>query len=220
MNRIRILIVDDHAMFREGIKALLESNTEFEVVGEATNGEEALQKTRELSPKVVLMDIGMAGSDGIRATWRTKEEFPQTEVLALTIHDTEEYFFEILKAGASGYVLKEAHSSELFAAIKDVAQGKAHICSVMARKLLDDYLRRVKSGEERKGYDLLSNRERDVMRLIAEGYTYQEIAQKLSVSVSSVQTYRSRVMEKLHLHNRSQLIIYALNHNLIDTNMP
>ncbi len=217
MNRIKLLIVDDHAMFREGLKALLEPHADFEIVGEAGNGEEAIQKTRELIPQVVLMDIGMAGSNGLQATWQIKSDFPQVEILALTIHDTEEYFFEILKAGASGYVLKEAPSTELFTAIKDVAAGKAHICSVMARKLLDDYLRRVKTGEEKKSYQVLSNRERDVVRLIAEGCTNQEIAQKLSISISSVQTYRSRVMEKLKLHNRSQLILYALQHGLIDT---
>lgn len=217
MSRIKLLIVDDHAMFREGLKALLEPHADFEIVGEAANGEEAVQKTRELIPQVVLMDIGMAGSNGLQATWQIKKDFPQVEILALTIHDTEEYFFEILKAGASGYVLKEAPSTELFTAIKDVAQGKAHICSAMTRKLLDDYLRRVKSGEERKSYGILSNRERDVVRLIAQGNTNQEIAQILSISISSIQTYRSRVMEKLKLHNRSQLILYALQHGLIDT---
>lgn len=217
MNRIKILIVDDHAMFREGIKALLEPHSDFEIVGEASNGEEAIQKTRELNPQVILMDIGMAGSDGLMATWKIKADFPQVAILALTIHDTEEYFFEILKAGASGYVLKEAPSSELFTAIKDVAEGKAHICSVMARKLLDDYLRRVKSGEEKKSYEVLSNREKEVVRLIGEGFTHQEIAQKLSIAISTMQTYRNRVMEKLKLHNRSQLILYALQHGLIDT---
>lgn len=219
MNRIRVLIVDDHAMIREGIRALLEASKDFEVVGEACNGEEAVQKTREFSPAVVLMDIGMAGSDGLHATRCIKEEFPHVEILVLTIHDTEEYFFEILKAGASGYMLKEAPSSELFTAIKDVAQGKVHISSVMARKLLNDYLRRIKSGGEGKGFDILSSREKDVLRLIAEGLTNQEIAQKLVISVSTVQTYRSRIMEKLNLQNRSQLILYALQHNLVDTNI-
>lgn len=216
MDRIKLLIVDDHIMFREGIKALLEFYQEFEVVGEASNGVEAVEKTKELSPEVILMDIGMTGCDGLQATRRIKKEFPHTEILALTMHDTEEYFFEILKAGASGYVLKEAPSSELCTAIKEVAGGKVHICSVMSRKLLDDYLRRVKNGEEGNTHDILSGRERDVLRLIAEGFTNQEISQKLFISSSTVQTYCSRIMEKLHLHNRSQLMLYALNHGIID----
>lgn len=217
MNRIKLLIVDDHAMFREGLRALLQPHADFEIAGEAASGEEAVQKTKELNPQVILMDIGMTGGDGLKATRLIKEEFPGISVLALTMHDTEEYFFEILKAGASGYVLKEAPSSELFTAIKDVFEGKAYISSVMARKLLDDYLRRVNSGEEKKSYEVLSSREKEVVRLMAEGCTHQEIAQKLSIAISTVQTYRVRVMEKLKLHNRSQLILYALQHGLIDT---
>jgi len=216
MTPINVLIVDDHAMFRAGVRALLESQADIKVVGEAVDGEEAVAKARELLPDVVLMDLGMRGTTGLDATHRIKEELPRTEILALTMHDTEEYFFAVLKAGASGYVLKDSPPSELFAAIRAVSQGNAHICPSMARKLLDDYLRRASAGEEKRGYDGLTPREREVLRLIAEGRTNQEIARLLVISPSTVQTHRSRLMSKLNLENRSQLIKYAIRHGLID----
>lgn len=218
MEKIKVLIVDDHSMFRAGIKALLTAEEDIEVVGEASEGNEALSKLRELKPQVILMDIAMHGLGGLKATSMIKTEFPQVEILTLTMHDAEEYFFEMLKAGASGYILKEAPPSELFTAIREVAKGNAYISPAMARRFVNDYLKRAKTGEESKSYDGLTEREREVLRLIAEGRTNQEIAHQLVISTSTVQTYRTRLMSKLNLENRSQLIKYALRHGLIDMN--
>lgn len=219
MDKIKVLIVDDHSMFRAGIKALLDTQEDIQAIGEASDGKEALSKAKELKPEVVLMDIAMPGLGGLKSTSLLKEELPEVEILTLTMHDTEEYFFEMLKAGASGYILKESPPSELFNAIREVARGNVYISPAMARKFVNDYLKRAKTGEESKSYGVLTEREREVLRLIAEGMTNQEIATQLVISTSTVQTYRTRLMSKLNLENRSQLIKYALRHGLIDMDM-
>lgn len=219
MEKIRILITDDHQMFRAGMTALLNSQGDMQVVGEASEGQEALTKVKELKPKVVLMDIAMPGLGGLEATRLIKDQFPEVEILTVTMHDAEEYFFEMLKAGTSGYILKESPPSELFAAIREVARGGAHMSAAMVRNLLNDYLRRAKTGEESQSYGGLTEREREVLRLLADGKSNQEIARQLVIAPSTVQTHCGRIMGKLNLENRAQLIKYALRHGLVDMNL-
>jgi two-component system response regulator NreC len=216
MSKIRVLVVDDHTIVREGIRLLLEGSPDIEVVGEAAEGKAALSEVRTLQPDVVLMDITMPGMSGLEATRQIKAQWPEVQVLALTMHENEEYFFQILHAGASGYVLKGASSAELLSAIRAAARGDVFLHPSLARKLVGDYLRRVGVGEEQPSFDRLTPREKEVLTLIAEGYTNREIAERLVISPSTVQTHRARIMEKLNLQNRTELIKYAIRRGLID----
>lgn len=213
MAKIRILLVDDHAIVRAGLRLLLESQPDMEVVGEATDGTEAFRKARELRPDVVVMDIAMPGLSGLEATSQIKAECPDAQVLALTMHQDERYFFQMLHAGASGYVVKGAPPADLIAAVRSVHQGQAYLYPSLARKLLDDYLTRSKEGGEA---DDLTDREREVLRLIAEGLTGKEIAELLSLSVHTVERHRQNIMAKLRLHSRAELIKYAIRKGLIE----
>ena len=215
---IRVLLVDDHKMFRAGIRALIASQRDIEVVGEASTGEEALDIVSAVSPDLVLLDIGLPGIGGIEVARRLRSEHPQVQVLALTAHDRPEYFFEILAAEAAGYVLKEAAPTELFTAIRAASRGEAYFYPSVARKLLDDYLRRARSGEERESYDGLTPREREVLKLIAGGHSNREIAERLVISVNTVEVHRTRLMRKLDLHKRADLVKYAIRSGLIDLN--
>ena len=215
MAAIRVLLVDDHAIVRAGVRMLLEAEPDVQVVGEADNGREALEKVRELKPDVVSMDISMPEMDGFEATRRIRAEFPGCAVLMLTMHDDEQYFFEGLSAGASGYVPKKAAPVALVSAIHAVQGGGVYLYPTVARSVVDDYLRRVKSGGERGAYDGLTDREREVLTLIAEGDTSQAIAVSLSVSVKTVERHRTNIMEKLNLHNRIELTKYAIRKGLI-----
>lgn len=215
MSKIRVLVADDHAIVRAGIRLLLESEADMEVVGEAADGQEALTKARELRPDLVLMDIAMPGINGLEATRRIKEQCPATHVLALTMHEDERYFFQIIQAGAAGYVVKGASPADLLAALRAVSQGQAYLYPSVARRLLDDYLRRVEAGEETGGLENLSQREKEVLRLVAEGLTSREIAQRLCLSTNTVERHRANIMGKLNLHSRTDLIKYALRKRLI-----
>ncbi len=215
MNRLRVLIADDHAIVRDGVRMILEAQPDMEVVGEAADGREALEKARRLAPGLILMDIAMPGMNGLEATAIVKREMPDVQVLALTMHEEYQYFFEVLRAGASGYVLKGAASAELLAAIRAVARGGVYLHPAVAKNLVSDYIRRVDSGEEKAHYDGLSERERQVLTLVAEGKTSQQIAGELFLSVNTVQTHRSHIMEKLGLQNRAELIRYAIRRGLI-----
>jgi len=215
MSKIRILLADDHAIVREGVRSLLEAQADMEVVGEASHGEQALDLARALQPDIVVMDIGMPGMNGLEATRALKAAQPQTHVLVLTMHEGEEYFFRILAAGASGYLLKGAGSAELLSAIRAVQQGGVYLYPTMAKKLMSDYLKGHESGMG--GDDPLTQREREVLKLIAAGKTNREIAEDLVLSVNTVQTHRLHLMEKLNLHNRTELIKYAIRRGLIDT---
>ena len=214
--KIRVLIVDDHALIREGITLLLKAHPDIEVVGEAENGSQALEKVRQLQPEIVLMDLTMPQMGGIEACKLIKEKHPEVQILALTVHEMPEYFFRILSAGASGYVLKGASSEELLAGIRAVHRGGVYLYPGVAKKLLEDYLQRVKSGEVTTSYDGLTERERQVLKLIGDGKTNQEIADLLYLSPNTVQTHCSRIMDKLKLHNRAELIRYAVRKGLID----
>ena len=216
MNKVRVLIVDDHVIVRDGVRMILEAQPDIEVVGEASDGRQALEAARQLSPGVVLMDIAMPGMNGLEATAAIKQELPDVQVLILTMHEDNEYFFQVLRAGASGYVLKGASSNDLVSAIRAVHQGGVYLHPAVAKNLVSDYVRQMEPGEDRTRYDGLSDRERQVLKLVAEGKTSQQIAEELFLSVNTVQTHRSHIMEKLGLHNRTDLIRYALRKGLVE----
>jgi DNA-binding NarL/FixJ family response regulator len=215
MNRIRVLIADDHTIVRAGIRLLLQAEPDIEVVGEAGDGQEAIAQTEALRPNVVVMDIGMPGVSGLEATREIKRRWPQVQVLVLTMHRSDDYFFRMLEAGASGYVLKGADPGDLITAVRVAARGDVFLYPSMAKQLVADYLGRVQAGEERASYDGLTDREREVLRLVAEGLTTPEIAEALNLSVNTVQTHRRHIMEKLNLHSRVELIKYAIRRGLI-----
>jgi two-component system response regulator NreC len=213
---IRVLVVDDHALVREGIASLLRAMPEIEVLGEAEDGLGAIEQARQLRPDVVVMDIGMPKMTGVEATRHIREEMPDVQVVALTIHDSEEYLFQMLRAGATGYVLKKAHPSEMLAAIEAAVRHETYLTPAMAKGLVADYLRRAREGEEDPSYRELTDREREVLKLIAEGYTNNEIAELLHVSVKTVQAHRAHIMEKLDLHRPAALVKYAIRKGLVE----
>ncbi len=216
--KIRIMLVDDHEMVRAGLRALLKGHAEMEVVGEAPDGESAIELARQLTPDVILMDIALRGNmNGIEATKQIRSENQSIQVLAVTAHDSPEYFFELMKAEAVGYVLKEATPSELFTAIRAAHRGEAYFYPSIARYLLNDYLRRVRSGhEDRVHYDGLTDREREILRLIANGYSNRQIGEMLVISVNTAEAHRGHIMQKLNLHTRAELVKYAIKSGLID----
>jgi two-component system response regulator NreC len=212
VDKIRILLVDDHAIMRDGIRALLSLHDDIEVVGEASEGKEAVEKAQELLPDVVIMDIAMPGMDGLEATRRIMKKSPKMKVLVLTQHDNKEYILSVIKAGASGYVPKRALGSELVSAIRAVRQGDSFLYPSAATALIEDYRQQAKEEEP---YDQLTAREREILKLIAEGHTSREIADILIVSQKTVQGHRVKIMEKLNLHNRTELIKYAMRKGLV-----
>lgn len=216
MAKIRVLIADDHTIVREGVKMILARESDIEVVGEASDGSQALELVERLKPTVVVMDISMPGMGGIEATQKVKERHPRVNVLALTMHEDESYVFQLLRAGASGYVLKRAAAQDLVQAVRAAARGEAFLYPSVARKVVEDYLRRVEVGEERERYDGLTGREKEILTLIAEGLANQEIAQKLYISIKTVQTHRAHILEKLGLHDRTELVRYAIRKGLIE----
>ena len=215
MKKIRVLIADDHTLVREGLRALLEGQGDFEVIAEASNGHEAVDRALAMRPDVVLMDIGMPVLDGLEATRRIVKASPAIRVLVLTVHETDDYFFRVLEAGAQGFLVKDAASTELVAAVRAVHQGGMFLHPPLAKRLVEDYLDRVSTGEERSTYEALTAREREILKLIGEGYTNQEIASHLVLSINTVQTHRSRIMDKLNLHSRAELMKYAVRMGLI-----
>ena len=216
MNKIRVLVADDHTIVREGVRILLEAQPDIEVVCEAADGQEAIARVHEFKPDIVLIDIAMPNLNGLEATRAIKRDFPQIQVIGLTMYESDEYFFQLLNAGASGYVLKKAASADLLAAIRAVNAGDVFLYPSVARRLVADYLTRVQSGEEQHSYDGLTVREREVLKLIAKGHTNQAIADKLFISPSTVQTHRTRIMQRLNLHSRAELIQYAMRKGLLD----
>ncbi len=214
--KIRILIVDDHTIVRAGIRLLLHAEPDIEVVGEAGSVQEAIAQTEALQPDVVLMDVAMPGASGMEGTREIKRRWPQVQVLGLTMHRSDDYFFRMLEAGASGYVLKGADPGDLITAVRTVHRGEVYLDPSMAKKLVGDYLRRVRTGEVTPPYANLTDREMEVLRLIAEGHTTEEIGRLLNVSPHTVQTHRRAIMEKLHLHDRVELVKYAIRRGLIE----
>lgn len=214
-DRIRILLADDHTLLREGIRSLLEDQPDMAVVGEAEDGREVVHLAGELKPDIVLMDIAMPLLNGLEATRQIKRDHPRIVVLVLTMHDNEEYVRQVLSAGASGYVLKRSAASELVAAIRAVHRGEAVLSPAITRLVLEDYLHR-DGVKPPPASNVLTPREREVLQLIAEGFTSREIAEMLSLSVKTVQTHRTSLMQKLDLHDRGDLIKYAIQKKIIE----
>ncbi|MBI4295663.1 MAG: response regulator transcription factor [Chloroflexi bacterium] len=210
-SKIRILVVDDHAIMRDGIRALLNLHSDIEIVGEAADGKEAVEKAEELSPDVVVMDIAMPIMDGLEATRRIKKKTPDMKVLVLTQYNNREYILSAIRAGAAGYVPKRAVGSELITAIRAVYRGESFLYPSAAAALIKDYLQQA----EAEPYDRLTDREREVLKLIAEGQTSQEVAKMLGINLKTVLAHRSRIMKKLDLHNRTELIKYAVRKGLV-----
>lgn len=216
MTVARVLVVDDHALIRQGIVGLLASQPDIEVVGQAGSAREAIAAAVASCPDVVLMDIAMPGGSGLEATEEIKSRCPSSQVLILTIHDREDYLFRALRAGASGYVLKGADIHDLVAAVHSAQRGEVYLYPSATRALVADYLQRARSGEDRGAYDGLSDREREILRLIAEGNTTPEIAAALFLSPHTVQSHRDHIMSKLGLHSKAALIRYAIAKGLIE----
>ena len=213
---IRLVLVDDHEVVRSGIRSLLDAQPDMVVVGEAASGIEALSLVCDLRPDVVLMDITMPDMDGMEATRLIKECTGETAVLALTIHEGREYFFEMLNAGASGYVPKAAAAEELMIAIRAVARGEVYLHSSVAQLLLQDHLRRSRMEEAEGPVSTLTERESEVLALVAEGRLNREIAEQLGISPKTVARHRENIMHKLGLHSRTELVKYAIKIGLID----
>jgi DNA-binding NarL/FixJ family response regulator len=214
--KIRVLIADDHAIVREGVKRILTAEPDLEVVGEAEDGLQAVEQAKKLKPDVAVLDISMPGMNGIEATKQIRAALPLTHTLALTMHEDDSYVFQLLKAGASGYVLKRAAATDLVQAIRAARRGQAFLYPSVAKVVVADYLKRVETGEGRETYDGLTDREKEILTVVAEGATNQEIAQKLYISVKTVQTHRAHIMEKLNLHDRTMLVRYAIRKGLIE----
>ncbi|MHB9111948.1 MAG: response regulator [Thermoleophilia bacterium] len=216
MSKIRILLADDHAILRAGLVRLLSEEPDIEVVGEADNGREAVQKVQELHPDIVLMDIGMPVMNGMEATKQIKKRDQDVKILVLTMHDNEEYLFQVLQAGASGYVLKKAADSDLVNAIHVVNRGDCFLYPSAAKMVVEDYLEKLKHGQEpTSSFDTLTDREREILTLVAEGYTNREIAEALFISVKTVETHKANIMEKLNLHKRAELVRYAIKKGML-----
>jgi Response regulator containing a CheY-like receiver domain and an HTH DNA-binding domain len=211
---IRIVVVDDHAVVRSGLKMLLNDKHDMEVVGEASDGEEGIREAERLHPDVVLMDLSMPhGMDGLTATRELKSRMPDVAVLILTMHDDDEYLFRAIHAGASGYVLKSAPHEELTAAVRSVAGGDAYLNPTATRRLMNEYLEQMRGGG--RPANTLSEREKEVLTLIAKGYSNKEIADRLMISVKTVETHKSNVMEKLGLRSRPELVKFAMQKGLL-----
>lgn len=212
---IKILLVDDHAVVRSGLKMLLNTNPEIEVIGEASEGNEGIKKALKLKPNVVVMDLSMPhGKDGLSATTELKKLMPEINILILTMHDDEEYLFRSIQGGASGCILKSAPHDELMSAIESVAAGDAYLHPSAQKRLMEVYLSGVKQ-DGNDTYNLLSEREKEVLTLIAKGYANKEIAEQLVISVKTVETHKGNLMEKLQMKTRPELVEYAVKKGLL-----
>lgn len=212
MDKIKVLLVDDHAIMRDGIRALLSLRDDIEIVGEAADGEGAIAKTLELSPDVIVMDIAMPGMDGLEAARRIKKQNPSVKILFLTQYDSREYVVSAVKVGASGYIPKRALGSELISAIRAVYRGDSFLHPTAATALIEDYRQQTSVADP---YEQLTPRERQILKLIAEGRTSREIAGQLFISIKTVLGHRTKLMSKLGLHNRADLVKYALRKGLV-----
>ena len=213
--KIRVLLADDHAVLRSGLKALLGLEEDMQVVGEASNGREAVELAQSLRPDVIVMDISMPEMDGLAAAKAIYEMDLPGHVVMLTVHAEEAYLFQTLQVGASGYVLKSSADRELMDAIRAAHRGEVFLYPSAVKKVLGEYLRGAQGERGKREFEALTSREKEVLKLTAEGFTNQEIAEKLVISPKTVDTYRQRIMEKLNLHHRSELVRYALKTGLL-----
>ncbi len=211
---IKVLICDDHKLFAEGIKAILKTEASIEVVGEARDGRQAIEKVKELHPDLVLMDVQMPDLSGFEATRRLHEADPSVKVLMLTMHDEEELVARCLEAGAAGYIIKDAPASQLIYAIEMVMKGERYLSPVVLKKVMEGYVRNTKRPQT--SYDRLSRREREILKLLAEGLTVKEIATRLNLSVKTVDVHKYNLMRKIDVHDRAGLIRYAIQKRLIE----
>jgi len=216
MKKIKILIADDHKILRQGIISLLKSQPELEVVAEAYDGREAVQRAKELKPDVVLMDIGMPNLNGLEATRQIRKFNPKVKVLILTIHNNEEYIFQSLQAGASGYLLKETAVEDLISAIHSAQKDDSFLSPGISKTVIDAFLRKTSKEREPTAFDTLTPREREILQLIAEGHSNPEIAKLLYISKKTVEAHRSHIMEKLDIHDVVDLVKYAIRKGIVN----
>jgi len=215
-NPYRIVIAEDHRILREGLQALLSSHPEFEIVGQAEDGLEAIRCVESLSPDLILMDLSMPRMNGLEAIQDIKKRCPNTRIVVLTVHKTEEYILATLKAGADGYILKDANHTELALAIKNVLGGKRYLSPGISEKVIEGYLEGKKSRQPASAYEMLTQREREILKLIAEGYKNKEVANYLCISLKTVEKHRANLIKKLDLHNAAALTVFAMEKGLIE----
>ncbi|MFN0166448.1 MAG: response regulator [Bryobacteraceae bacterium] len=215
MSKVRILIADDHGIVRKGLRLQLEQHEEFEVVGEAADGREACQQAEELKPDVVIMDVGMPNLNGIEATAQIVKRHPRIGVVILSMHSDETYLVRALKAGAKGYLLKDNADTDLHRAVQAVSQGKPFFSPAIAKTLLDDYMRQLQQRGLVDSYDLLTEREKEVFQLLAEGKSNKEVATILNLSPYTIETHRNNIMQKLDLHSTVDLVLFAVRKKII-----
>lgn len=214
---IRVLLVDDHIVVRKGLELLLHDKNGISIVGVAADGDEAIRKARELTPDIVLMDLSMPkGKDGITATRILKEYLPETKILILTMHDSDEYLFRAIQAGASGYILKSAPHEELLNAIQLIYTGNAYLTPAATKRLMNEYLVKMQQEGFTSSYEILSEREKEILVWIARGYSNKDIAEQLVISVKTVETHKSNLMDKIGLRSRPDIVRYALQKGLLD----
>jgi len=215
MSKIRILLADDHGIVRKGLRFLLERQPEMEVVGEAADGRETVRLAEELNPSVVVMDIGMPRLNGIEATAQIVKRNPGVGVIMLSVHSDEAYLLRALSAGAKGYLLKDSAEVDLIRAVQVVAQGKPFFSPSIAKTLLEDYMRYLQQRNLQDSYDLLTDREKEILQLLAEGKSNKEVASLLNLSLYTVETHRTHIMQKLNLHNTAEIVLYAVRKKII-----
>jgi two-component system, NarL family, response regulator NreC len=215
VKKIRILIADDHGIVRKGLRLQLEQNNDFEVVGEATEGREAVRMAEELLPDVVIMDIAMPNLNGIQATTQLVKKNPQIGVIILSMYSDETYLMRTLAAGAKGYLLKDSADVDLHRAVEVVAQGKPFFSPAIADTLLEDYMRQLQQRGLQDSYDLLTEREKEILQLLAEGKSNKDVAGILNLSTNTVETHRTRIMQKLDLHSTADIVLYAVRKGII-----
>jgi len=215
LKKIRILIADDHGIVRKGLRLQLEQNSDFEVVGEATEGREAVRMAEELLPDVVIMDIAMPNLNGIQATTQLVKKNPQIGVIILSMYSDETYLMRTLAAGAKGYLLKDSADVDLHRAVEVVAQGKPFFSPAIADTLLEDYMRQLQQRGLQDSYDLLTEREKEILQLLAEGKSNKDVAGILNLSPNTVETHRTRIMQKLDLHSTADIVLYAVRKGII-----
>jgi len=215
MKKLRILLADDHTVMRAGLRALLESHPDLEVVAETENGRQAVELSTSLMPDVVVMDVGMPILNGIEATKQIVNQSPKTEVVILSMHTDESYVMRALQAGARAYLLKDSAAGDLMGAIAAVSNGKSFFSPKVSRILAEDYVRVLKQKGAVDSYDLLTSREREILQLLAEGKTNKEVAADLNIRLYTVEAHRSHILQKLDLHNSAELVLYAVRKGII-----
>jgi DNA-binding NarL/FixJ family response regulator len=213
--KVRIVIAEDHTILREGLKSLLSSNPDFEIIGEAEDGREAIRCVEKFKPDLILMDLSMPRINGLDAIKEIKKRFSETKILVLTVHKTEEYILASLKSGADGYILKDSTHAELVLAVKNVLSGKHYISPGISEKVIEGYLEGKKTLKTKSSWETLTQREREILKLIAEGYKNKEIGDYLCISPKTVEKHRANLMEKLDLHNVQALTTFAIEKGLV-----